>query len=128
MFDNNNNIKDNLKYFEVVEYLSLLLVNSFIIVLLVNSCQYLTIIVVCFFQAAVVLILLYGCTSWTLTRWMENKLDGNYTRMLWAILNKFWRQHPTKHQLYGHLPPIMKLSKLDEPDMQDTAGEAVTSS
>ena len=23
-------------------------------------------------------------------------------------LNKSWRQHPTKHQLYGHLPPIMK--------------------
>ena len=36
------------------------------------------------------------------------KLDGNYTRMLRAILNKSWRQHPTKHQLYGHLPPITK--------------------
>ena len=46
----------------------------------------------------------------------------------------FWRQHPTKQQLYGHLPPITKTiyiyvykenltSKLDEPDMQDTAGE-----
>ena len=29
-------------------------------------------------------------------------------RMLWAILNKSWRQHPTRHQLYGHLPPIKK--------------------
>ena len=28
--------------------------------------------------------------------------------MLWAILNKSWRQNPTKHQLYGHLPPITK--------------------
>ena len=28
--------------------------------------------------------------------------------MLRAILNKFWRQHPTRHQLYGHLPPISK--------------------
>ena len=28
--------------------------------------------------------------------------------MLRAILNKFGRQHPTKHQLYGHLPPITK--------------------
>ena len=28
--------------------------------------------------------------------------------MLGAILNKSWRQHPTKHQLYGHLPPITK--------------------
>ena len=28
--------------------------------------------------------------------------------MLRAILNKLWRQHPTKQQQYGHLPPIMK--------------------
>ena len=31
-----------------------------------------------------------------------------YTRMLRAILNKSWWQHPTRHQLYGHLPPITK--------------------
>ena len=61
-----------------------------------------------FFQAAVTSILLYGCTTWTLTKWLEKKLDGNYTRMLRAILNKSWRKHPTRHQLYGHLPPIMK--------------------
>ena len=61
-----------------------------------------------FFQAAVVSILLYGCTTWTLTKWLEKKLDGNYTRMLRAILNKSWRQHPRSHQLYGHLPPITK--------------------
>ena len=29
-------------------------------------------------------------------------------QMLRAILNKFWRQHPTRHQLYGQLPPITK--------------------
>ena len=61
-----------------------------------------------FFQAAVVSILLYGCTTWTLTKRLEKKLDGNYTRMLRAILNKSWRQHPTRHQLYGHLSPITK--------------------
>ena len=61
-----------------------------------------------FFQAAVVSILLYGCTTWTLTKRLEKKLDGNYTRMLRAILNKSWRQHPTRCQLYGHLPPITK--------------------
>ena len=60
-----------------------------------------------FFQAAVVSILLYGCTTWTLTKRLEKKLDGNYT-MLRAILNKSWRQHPTRRQLYGHLPPITK--------------------
>ena len=61
-----------------------------------------------FFQAAVTSILLYGCTTWTLTKRLEKKLDGNYTRMLRAILNKSWQQHPTRHQLYGHLPPITK--------------------
>ena len=61
-----------------------------------------------FFQAVVVSIMLYGCTTWTLTKRLEKKLDGNYTRMLRAILNKSWRQHSTKHQLYGHLPPITK--------------------
>ena len=61
-----------------------------------------------FFQAAVVLILLYGWTTWTLTKRLEKNLDGNYTRMLRAIWNKPWRQHPTKHQRYGHLPPITK--------------------
>ena len=61
-----------------------------------------------FFQAAVTSILLYGCTTWTLTKRLEKKLDGNYTRMLRAILNKSWWQHPTRHQLYGHLPPITK--------------------
>ena len=61
-----------------------------------------------FFQAAVVSILLYGCTTWMLTKRLERKLDGNYTRMLRAVLNKSWRQHPTRHQLYRHLPPIRK--------------------
>ena len=61
-----------------------------------------------FFQAAVVSILLYGCTTWTLTKRLKKKLDGNYTRMLRAILSKSCRQHPTRHQLYGHLPPITK--------------------
>ena len=61
-----------------------------------------------FFQVAVVSILLYGWTTWTLTKLLEKKLDGNYTRMLREILKKSWRQHPTKHQLYGHLPPITK--------------------
>ena len=42
------------------------------------------------------------------TKWLEKNLDGNYTRMLRAILNKSWQQHSTRHQLYGHLPPITK--------------------
>ena len=65
-----------------------------------------------FFQAAVMSILLYGCTTLILTKSMEKKLDGNYTRMLRAILNKSSRQHPTKQQLYGHQPPITKTIKI----------------
>ena len=65
-----------------------------------------------FFQAAVVSILLYGCTTWTLTKRLEKMLDGNYTRMLRAILNKSWRQQPPRYTLYGHLPHITKTIKV----------------
>ena len=61
-----------------------------------------------FFHAAVVSILLYGCTTWTLTKRLQKKLDCNYTRMLRAILNKSCRPHPTRHQLYGHQLSITK--------------------
>ena len=49
-------------------------------------------------------ILLYGCTTWALTKRMEKKFDGNYTRMLRVILNK--------QQLYSYLPPITKTIKI----------------
>ena len=61
-----------------------------------------------FFQVTFASILLYGCTTWSLTKWLEKKLDGNYARTQRVRLNKSWRQHPSKHQLYGHLPPITK--------------------
>ena len=61
-----------------------------------------------FFQAAVVSILLHGCTTWTLSKRMEKNLDGNYTIMLGAILNKPWKEYPTTKQLYGHVLPITK--------------------
>ena len=81
-----------------------------------------------FFQAAIVSILQYGFTTWTLTKRMEKNLDSNYTRILRAILNKSWRQHPTKSSCTANYHPPRKLSKLDEPDMWDTAGEVGTSS
>ena len=31
---------------------------------------------------------LHGCTYWALTKHMEKTFDGNYTRMLPAVLNK----------------------------------------
>ena len=43
---------------------------------------------------------------------MVKKLDGNYTRMLRAILNRSWRHNPTKQQLYGHQQLITKTIKI----------------
>ena len=57
-------------------------------------------------------ILLHRCTTWTLTKRMERKLGSNCTRMLRAVLSKSWRRHPTKQQLYGHLPPISKIIQI----------------
>ena len=81
-----------------------------------------------FFQAAVVSILLYGCTTWTLTKRLKKKLDGNYTRMLRAILNNPGGNTPQDTNYTATCLLSRKLSKLDELDMQDTAGEAGTSS
>ena len=46
------------------------------------------------------------------TKQVEKKLDSNYTRILQAILYRSWRQHPTKQQLYSHIPPITKTIKV----------------
>ena len=53
-------------------------------------------------------ILLYGCTTWTLTKRMEKKLDGNYTRMLRVILNKFTQKSSICTATYH---PSRKLSR-----------------
>ena len=55
-----------------------------------------------FFQTAVLSILLYGCTTWMMTKCIEKNLDRNCTRMLQVILKKSRKQHPTKQWLYGH--------------------------
>ena len=36
----------------------------------------------------------------------EKKFGSNYIRMQRALLNKTWKQHLTKQQLYDHLPPM----------------------
>ena len=58
------------------------------------------------FRSVVETVLLYGSTAWTLTKKLEKKLDGTYTRMLRAVLNIHWKKHPTIQQLYGKLPRI----------------------
>ena len=43
---------------------------------------------------------------------LEQKQDGNYTRILCAVSNKPWKQHPLKQQIYSHLPDIGLMSKV----------------
>ena len=59
-----------------------------------------------FFVATVESILLYGCEAWTLTKSMENALDGTYTRMLRKALNVHWSDRVTNESLYGKLPRL----------------------
>ena len=80
-----------------------------------------------FFQAAVKSILLYGCTTWTLTKRLEKKLDGNLHKNATCNLKQVLAATPpqdTNCTATCHIS--RKLFKLDEPDMQDTAGEAGT--
>ena len=63
----------------------------------------------CIFSLPAVLsIIQYGCTVWTLKKRWEKMLESNCTRMLRALMNISYKQHPTKQQLYVHLPPICK--------------------
>ena len=59
-----------------------------------------------FTQAVVMVVVLYSYTTWNLAECQKKKLDGNNSRMPHAVLNKSWKQHPTKQQLYSYLPPI----------------------
>ena len=61
-----------------------------------------------FFQVVALSVLLYRCTTWMLTKYIERKLNRNHKKMLRATLNKSWKKHPMKQQLYGHLCPISK--------------------
>ena len=64
--------------------------------------------------------------SKTLTKRLEKNVDENYTRMLRAILPRGNTLQSSSRTATFH--PSRKSSKLDEPDMQDTAGEVGTSS
>ena len=61
------------------------------------------------FKATTEYILVYGATTWTLTKREEKALDGCYTRMLRMALNISWRQHITNEVLYGDLPKISEV-------------------
>ena len=61
------------------------------------------------FKAAVEPILLYGSETWTLSKKLEKRLDGTYTRLLMRVQNISWKSHPTKVYIYNTLPPVSSL-------------------
>ena len=58
------------------------------------------------FRATVEHVLLYGAECWTLTKQLQKRLDGCYTRLIRASLNVSWRQRMTNRELYGNIPPV----------------------
>ena len=81
-----------------------------------------------FFQAAVLSILLYGCTTWMLTKRMEKSL----TATTQECCDQYWASPegsiPRSNCCTATYHPSRRLSKLDEPDMRDTAEEVGMSS
>ena len=63
------------------------------------------------FRATVETVLIYGATTWTLTKSLTRRLDGVYTRMLRAALDVSWKTHTTNKKLYGNIPPISQTIK-----------------
>ena len=49
---------------------------------------------------------LYGVISWTLIAKLEGEINGAYTKMLRAALNKSRIEHLTNKELYGNIPKI----------------------
>ena len=58
------------------------------------------------FRATVEPILLYGSETWTLSKKLEKRLDGTYTRLLMRAQNLSWKRHPSISDIYGNLPRV----------------------
>ena len=58
------------------------------------------------FLATVESVLLYNSETWTMTKTMEKRLDGCYTRMLRMAFNVSWKDKLTNEELYGGLPKV----------------------
>jgi hypothetical protein len=58
------------------------------------------------FLVTVESVLLYGAETWTITKAMEKRLDGCYTRMLRMAYDVSWKQKLTNEELYDGLPKV----------------------
>ena len=81
-----------------------------------------------FFQAAVMSILLYGCTTWKLTKHIEKSLTAITQECCEQYWTGPWGSTSQSSSCMATYPPSQKLSKLNKPDMWDTAGEVKTNS
>ena len=61
------------------------------------------------FRTTIEPILLYGSETWTLSKKLEKRLDGTYTRLVMRVKCLSWKHHPTREQIYDDLPPVSKL-------------------
>ena len=73
-----------------------------------------------FFQDVAVLILLYDCITRTMTKPLEKKLDGNYTRMLRAVLYNTGSNISKNSECMATYRPSHKHSIYDEQNMLST--------
>ena len=78
---------------------------------LLDYISYLRIAAVCMFELVVLLLLDHKWGSIGVHHLWAHLCSSSSVLRAWFehILNKSWWQHPTKHQLYGHLPPITKI-------------------
>ena len=80
-------------------------------------------------KAAFVSVLLYGCTTWTLTKRMEKKAWRELHKNAASNIEQVMEAAPPQSSICtATYHPSRKLSKLDEPDTRDTAGEVWTNS
>ena len=57
-------------------------------------------------MASIESVLLHGSEIWTVTKAMEKKLDGCYTKMLRMVFNVSWQDKLTNKEFYGNLQPV----------------------
>jgi len=54
-----------------------------------------------FFNSTIISVLLYGCETWSLTKGLNKRLDGTYTKLLRYITNISWKEKIKNEILYS---------------------------
>ena len=66
-------------------------------------------------------VLLYESSTWTLTKKLEKKLNGCYTKMLRVVNNVKWQQRISNNVLYENLQKITNSIATQRVSSQDIA-------